>query len=357
MALNFNQMGSMAGGNSVGSVLSSVAAGLPSRGERLSMDVQNSINTNLKSLVDLSNTDIDSDKFKDADFNVKSAFQAWNDLSSGWGKRERIAAERAGINPLSFKKQYDGYQAMMIREIENNIKSNQNMTKSSDSDMRSKFSNMPNLANYLNNNSVDPIITSMMTPKRTALDQLSDFRGMLMPKADDTLGELATSVPGMLAGYGLGKGAYNKFKTGSFFGGGAASGSAGAGTGAGGAASPILGPDGKPLPKSSQSSLRKGIANLFSKAKGKAPSMKSTTSLLTKHLGKSRGLAMLARFGPYGALAALIGGAGLALYNNRDNYQTAQDARVSNTYGGEPVDTSGAAGIEAARAKLAPYLK
>ena len=350
MALNFNQMGSMAGGNSVGNVLSSVSAGLPSRGEKLSMDVQNSINTNLKSLVDLSNTDIDS--FKDADFNVKSAFQAWNDLSSGWGKRERIAAQRAGINPLSFKKQYDGYQAMMIKEIENNIKSNQNMTKSSDSDMRSKFSNMPNLANYLSNNSVDPLITSMMTPKRTALDQISDFGSMLIPKADDTLGELAMSGPGIVA-QGLGARAlYNRF-----FGGGAASGGAAAGTGAGGAASPILGPDGNPLPKSSKSKLRKGAANLLSKAKGKAPSMKSASSLLTKYLGKSRGLAMLARFGPYGALAALIGGAGLALYSNRDNYQSAQDARVSNTYGGGPVDTSGAAGIEAARAKLAPYLK
>ena len=85
--------------------------------------------------------------------------------------------------------------------------------------------------------------------------------------------------------------------------------------------------------------------------------MKSASSFLTKHLGKSRGLAMLARFGPYGALAALIGGAGLALYSNRDNYQAAQDARISDTYGGGPVDTSGAAGIEAARAKLAPYLK
>ena len=348
MALNFNQIGSMAGGNSVGSVLSSVAAGLPSRGEKLSMDVQNSINTNLQSLVDLSNTDIDS--FKDADFNVKSAFEAWNDLSSGWGKREKIAAQRANINPLSFKKQYDGYQAMMIKEIENNIKSNQNMTKSSDSDMRSKFSNMPNLANYLNNNSVDPVITSMMTPKRTALDQISDFGSMLIPKADDTLGELAMSGPGIVAQGLTGRALYNRF-----FGGGAASG--GAATGAGGAASPILGPDGNPLPKSSQSKLRKGAANLLSKAKGKAPSMKSASSLLTKYLGKSRGLAMLARFGPYGALAALIGGAGLALYSNRDNYQSAQDARVSNTYGGGPVDTSGAAGIEAARAKLAPYLK
>tara|TARA_R110002020_G_scaffold90061_2_gene219551 strand:- start:11343 stop:12461 length:1119 start_codon:yes stop_codon:yes gene_type:complete len=366
MALNFQQFNTAGPNNKVSDIIKGIASGRPTNQEYAYLKAENEIKTSLATLYDLSNTSFEKDE--DGNYtkilsaeralkkqNIPNAFESWAALTGEMSNRDKVALKRSGMNAVEYAKLYNGYKNAYMDRIERNILNTKEMGKLSGSDMRGIFENAPTLRSFINMNSVNPNVKSFVSPKRTAFDQISDFGGMLMPKADDTLGELATSVPGMIAGYGLGRGAYNKFKTGSFFGGGAASGSAGAGTGAGGAASPILGPDGNPLTKSSQSSLRKGIANLFSKAKGKAPSMKSATSLLTKHLGKARGLSMLARFGPYGALAALIGGAGLALYNSRDSYQSGIDKRMQDTYGGGPVDTSGAAGIEAARQKMADY--
>ena len=352
MALNFQQLQNRGGGgqNSVGNLLTSVAAGMPSIGENIQLDVQTHMMNKLQPLVNINKADIETMKGLDATFKVEDAFTAWNELSSGWSKRQKLAAQRAGINPLSFKEAFDNQKLMLVNDIGKKILAYQDMNKFSDNDMRAEFGDMSNIANYISANSSDAAVTNLVTPKRTMVDQFRDMR--FIPGPDQTIGEAAFTTGGtLLTGaslYGLGKRAI----TGTWpsipgFGGAktAAKGASAASQGA------MPGVGGGPT----KTTITQKAKKLFSK--GKAPSAKSISSFITNNLGKSRGLAMLARFGPYGALAALIGGAGLALYKNRDNYQEAQDARIGATYGGGPVDTSGAAGIEAARAKLAPYLK
>lgn len=348
MALNFQQLQNRGGGgqNSIGSLLSSVAAGMPSAGENIQLDVQSHMVNKLQPLMNINKADIETMKGLDATFKVEDAFTAWNELTSGWTRRQKLAAQRAGINPLSFKESYDNQKLLLVNDIGKKILAYQDMNKFSDNDMRAEFGDMSNIANYMSANSTDAAVTSLVTPKRTMVDQFRDMR--FLPGTDQTIGEAAMTTAGTgLTGaglYGLGK----RVATGTLpsipgFGGGSKTTPAGASRWSGFS-------QGNP---SKRKTIMQKAKNLFSK--GKAPSAKSISSFITKNLGKARGMSILARLGPYGALAALIGGAGYALYKNRDTYQDSQDARLGATYGGGPVDTSGAAGIEAARQKMAAY--
>lgn len=365
MALNFQQFQNRGGGGqgSIGSILSAVAAGMPSKSENLNLEVQDSIKKSLTQLQKLWANGFsamkDENDYMDR-FHFPSSIESWNNLTSGWGKREKLAANRAGINLLSYTQAFNENKKQLISGIENNIRSHQSMNELSDSAMRNEFEGMPNVAAYINRNSTDPEINNLVTPNTSWHDQLGGALKTIMPfpgaigwgldkigidnnLESDTLLEGAGKAATGITAYKYGPKAYNW-----------ATGGKGATSGSSSSilnqmknifkgATPVsTGPAGKQL-------------NLF--APGGAPTKTSILKSLTQKLGKTRALSLLAKLpkNPYFIAAALLGMGIYSLSRNKGSYQSDVDARVQDTYGGGTPDYTGGNPQEAFAQAMAEY--
>lgn len=358
MALNFQQFNTAGPNNKVSDIIKGIASGRPTNQEYASLKAEGEIQKSLSTLYNLSNSSFSEQEILDAEEalklqNIPNAFESWATLTGDMSNREKVALKRSGMNAVEYAKLYNGYKNSYMNRIEGNLLNVREMGKLSGSDMRGMFKDATKLRSFINMNSVNPDVKSFVTPKRTAFDQISDFGGMLMPKADDTLGELATSLPGIALGGAGAMMARNKFKTGSFFGGGGASGGAGPASSASGTGG--IGGTG-PGPKTTIMQKARNIGNSI-KGKGGKLTMESAKNWLKSRIG-SKGLVNVLMKSPKTPYTLLAVGLAYGLYSavkNKDKYQGSLDQRMEDTYGGGPVDTSGAAGIEAARQKMADY--
>ena len=363
MALNFQQFQNRGGGTqgNIGSVLSAVAAGMPSKSENLALEVESSIQNSMKGLEELwvggfsgmkgMNDFMDSSHFP-------SSIESWNHLTSGWGKREKLAAARAGINLLSYTKTFNESKAQYLSGIENNIKNHQSMNKLSDAAMRNEFEGMSNVAAFVNKNTADPLISNLVTPNRGWTDQLEGFGKAILPfpgafgMEKDTLGQGAAKVGTLLTlpmwGPKVAQGArYLGGKYSEFL-----------GLGGGGTSSKGIIESAKNLFKGS-TPVTSGPAgkqlNLFTP--GGAPTRKGILKSLTQKLGKTRSLQLLAKLpkNPYVLAAALVGMGIYSLSKNKDSYQGTLDKRLQDTYGGGTPDYTGGNPQEAFAKAMAEY--
>jgi len=355
MALNFQQFQNRGGGaqGNIGSVLSAVAAGMPSKSENLALEVEDSIQNSMKGLEELwvggfsgmkgMNDFMDSSHFP-------SSIESWNHLTSGWGKREKLAANRAGINLLSYTKTFNESKAQYLSGIENNIINHQSMNKLSPSAMRNEFEGMPNVAAFINKNTANPEINDLVTPNKSWVDQIGGVAKAIVPfpglfgMEQDTLLEGAAKLSGYGAAYKYGPKAYN-WATG------------GKGIASGTSAKGII-ESAKNLFKGS-TPVTSGPAgqqlNLF--PEGGAPTRKGILKSLTQKLGKTRALRLLAKLpkNPYVLAAALLGMGIYSLSKNKDSYQAEQDRRLQEVIGGGSPDYTGGNPQEVFAKSMAEY--
>ena len=355
MALNFQQFQNRGGGaqGNIGSVLSAVAAGMPSKAENLGLQVEDSIQNSMKGLEELWVKGFsgmkDMNNFMDS-YHFPSSIESWNHLTSGWGKREKLAAARAGINLLSYTQAFNQSKAQYLSGIESNIKNHQGMNKLSDAAMRNEFEAMPNVAAFVNKNTADPEINNLVTPNTGWMDQIGGVAKAIVPfptafgMEQDTLLEGAAKAGTGFAAYKYGPKAYN-WATG------------GKGVASGASAKGII-ESAKNLFKGS-TPVTSGPAgqqlNLF--PEGGAPTRKGILKSLTQKLGKSRALRLLAKLpkNPYFIAAALLGMGIYSLSKNKDSYQGSIDRRLEDTYGGGTPDYTGGNPQEAFAKAMAEY--
>ena len=331
MALNFNQLSGAVQNTSAVNLLQSVAQGLPSTEEKLGMNMEVEINNALSGLQELYNGGVEKMSLMNDNmdkFHFPNAFETWNKISVDWSDKQKLAARRAGINALSFKEAFDSQKALLMQGIGQNITNYQSMTKTSDSGMRNLFEEMPEVAKYINNNTMDPVINNLMTPNKDWTDQIGGFGKAILPAPGllfgfekDTLGEAAGKVAGYGALYKYGPDALAKGKE--FFGiSSKAKGSESILSKAKSIFSPknVTGPSGEQL-------------NLFDNKK--TPSKSKIIQDLSKKIGKSRAFSLVAKLpkNPYLLLAALVGMGIYSLAKNKDTYQQSIDSRMTDTYG------------------------
>ena len=363
MALNFQQFQNRGGGaqGNIGSVLSAVAAGMPSKAENLGLQVEDSIQSSMKGLEELWVKGFsgmkDMNNFMDS-YHFPSSIESWNHLTSGWGKREKLAAARAGINLLSYTQAFNQSKAQYLSGIENNIKNHQSMNKLSDAAMRNEFEGMRNVAAFVNKNTTDPVINNLVTPNRGWTDQIEGFGKAIVPfpglfgMEQDTLGQGAAKAGTLLTlpmwGPKVAQGArYLGGKYSEFL-----------GLGGGGTSSKGIIQTAKNLFKGS-TPVTSGPAgqqlNLF--PQGGAPTKKGILKSLTQKLGKSRALSLLAKLpkNPYLIAAALLGMGIYSLSKNKGSYQGSIDKRLEDTYGGGTPDYTGGNPQEAFAKAMAEY--
>lgn len=348
MAINYQGFGNSIGGgsgNKIQEMLTSVAQGMPNSQEKMTQNVENHIQQALGQLTQLYSGGVGgfkgNEQYMDK-FHFPNAFEAWNSFSSGFSKKEKLAAQRAGVNALSFKQRYDAQKGMIMQGIDSNLKNYQNMNKLSDGNMRAKMSKTPNIASFITENTLDPAVSNVSTPSRTWIDQIGGVAKAIVPAPvlfgmeQDTLGEAASKVAGYGAAYKYGPKGIAAAKE--YFGMKPS------------AAKKIIdvvkssGPTGQQL-------------NLFGPSG--APTKTSILKSLTSKMGKSQALKLLAKLpkNPYVIAAALLGMGIYSLVKNKDSYQDSVNNRVSSTYGGGPVNTQQANPAEAFKTAMATYKK
>jgi len=354
MALNFNQFSlNQPSSNRVGKVLSAVAEGMPTASEKSSLIVDDYIGKQLGTLRTLAGAGVAGIPMVNETIGterIPNAMEAWIEFNKEKSDKERIALKRAGITAVTFAEMFNMQKSAYLNSVVNNIKNYQGMNKVTNSDMRKLFANNQNVASFLNTNVQDPELSPLLTPKRTMSDQWKDLR--FMPGADQTFGEaagtLATDAAIAAPAYAVGK----RLVTGKWPG--------MPGFGGGGApASPTSTPLSPAIGGPSKTTIMQKARNIGNSIKGKGGklTMESAKNWLKSRIG-SKGLVNVLMKSPKTPYTLLAAGLAYGLYSavkNKDKYQGSLDQRMEDTYGGGPVDTSGAAGIEAARQKMAAY--
>jgi len=292
------------------------------------------------------------------DVDIPNAGKAYLDFKAGikddtgFGAKRFARKSKKLLNPMAFKQEYDKYMQTYLPSILTNLSTYAFNNKKTPEEMRELLKDKPGLKSLLVRSLPQEQLVNYpyLAPEiglgeawGDAWENLGQW-GKDRLKPENILGTAAYGIGGALGAKFILPRAWNLARGRGFTAGG------GGGAATGGAA-------GGAIPKSTSIGTGGKQTNLFKKAMSqvKGKGMKAALTRAMTTLGKTRGLALLARLGPYGLIAAVLGGGAYALYKSKDTYQTTQDQRLKDTYGGGPVDTSGAAGIEAARQKMAAY--
>jgi len=373
MAIDFssyaqNYAPQMQGAGQIGQGIGQAFAGIPNFSERFQRKQNEAIGNTFSSIFGDADSylatpvenwgDLDMDNAATAYLNFKSQGEKNQDGTYSDPRRWAKKAEKKGLlSPLKFMQQYNQQMQILVPQVMQKLQAARMAGGWSDREYSEFLDNRKNLRTMLAQN-MSPTnadgtpnhLYDELAPRQTFGEAWKDWRqhagdwAVDRFKPENILGTLAYGTGGMMAGKYLIPRAINLAKGKGFTAGGGAAGRAASSAASG-------------LPKSSAIGTGAKQTNFFknamSQVKGKG--MKAALRRAMTTLGTTRGLALLARLGPYGLIAAALGGGAYALYKNKDTYQASHDQRLKSTYGGGPVDTSGAAGIEAARAKLAAY--
>ena len=97
---------------------------------------------------------------------VKEFANWYNNWKSTLDDRGKLDAQRAGINPLTFKAAFDAQKNMLLEGIGNKIKSYQIQKNADERTMRTVLGKNTQIQGYLNANFIDPDLNLYLTPKK-----------------------------------------------------------------------------------------------------------------------------------------------------------------------------------------------
>ena len=365
MAINYSNVASSvrrSGTSNIGETLSRVASQMPTKAENMQLQLQGIINKELEGLSNIYALDVDKwDEYAltnentgmvNNTFKSPNAFEAYNNWKSTLDDRGKLDAQRAGINPLTFKAAFDAQKNMLLEGIGNKIKSYQIQKNADERTMRTVLGKNTQIQGYLNANFIDPDLNSYLTPKKNWAQSLGGVAKTVLPGF--LTGEMDTgsaALSKMIAyptAYGLGRKygpsaiSYAKNFLGVPESTTAKSVAEKAKNAFKGSTPKSTGPAGQQL-------------NLFNKSG--APTKSSILKSLTSKLGKSRAISLLAKLpkNPYLMVASLVG---MGLYNlvkNKDSYQEAVEGRYSDIYGEGAPDYTGMDPTQAFNKSMAAY--